>query len=80
MKLPFLAFRLYLYNGFGGMRRQPTATFAHQCCTLSDTAGTFKSSTAFAIAARGTYSGLLVGNTFTPGLDDLYTFSYVLPL
>lgn len=60
--------------------RQPTATFAHQCCTLSDTAGTFKSSTAFAIAARGTYSGLLAGNTFTPGLDDLYTFSYVLPL
>lgn len=60
--------------------RQPTATLAHQCCTLSDTTGTFKSSTAFAIAARGTYSGLLAGNTFSAGLDDLYTFSYVLPL
>lgn len=60
--------------------RQLTGTLAHQCCTLSDTAGTFKSSTAFAIAARGTYSGLLAGNTFTAGLDDLYTFSYILPL
>ena len=60
--------------------RQLTASLAHQCCTLSNTAGTFKSSTAFAIAARGTYSGLLPSNTFTPGLDDLYTFSYVLPL
>lgn len=60
--------------------RQPTATLTHQCCTLSNGPGVFKSSTVFAIAARGTYSGLLAGNTFTAGLDDLYTFSYVLPL
>lgn len=56
------------------------STLATQCCTLGNSAGEFKSSTAFQLAARGTYSGLLAANAYSPGLDDLYTFSYVLPL
>lgn len=56
------------------------STLATQCCTQGNSAGIFKSLTAFQLATRGTYSGLLPANLYAPGLDDLYTFSYVLPM